>query len=152
MAADRGSSFFKSHGFSNDAVQAPVTILRELIENSIKYGKLTTAADEIAVRLQIDKDMYTIEVLRPVDKTCDDRLKERMDYAVKSLLATQLPNGYLGTYSEKDQFGEGDGEGWDGPVWDVWTHKYNLIGLLSYYQVTGDKKALEAAQRAADLM
>jgi DUF1680 family protein len=42
--------------------------------------------------------------------------------------------------------------GWDGPVWDVWTHKYNLIGLLSYYRVTGDKKALKASKRAADLM
>ena len=41
---------------------------------------------------------------------------------------------------------------WDGPVWDVWTHKYNIIGLLSYYQVTGKKEALQAAQRAADLM
>ena len=39
-----------------------------------------------------------------------------------------------------------------GPIWDVWTHKYNPIGLLSYYRVTGDKKALEASKRAADLM
>ena len=39
-----------------------------------------------------------------------------------------------------------------GPIWDVWTHKYNLIGLLSYYQVTGDKQSLDAATRAADLM
>lgn len=84
--------------------------------------------------------------------TGDDRLKERMDYAVKSLIATQLPNGYLGTYIEKDQFGQGDGDSWDGPVWDVWTHKYNIIGLLTYYQVTGDKKALQAVQCAADLM
>jgi DUF1680 family protein len=31
-------------------------------------------------------------------------------------------------------------------------HKYNLIGLLSYYQATGDKKALEASKCAADLL
>ena len=84
--------------------------------------------------------------------TGDERIKERMDYAVEKLLETQLPNGYLGTYIEEDQFGTGDGLGWMGPIWDVWTHKYNLIGLLSYYQVTGDKKALEASKRAADLM
>ena len=84
--------------------------------------------------------------------TGDDRLKERMDYAVKSLVATQLANGYLGTYKESDQFGQGDGLGWDGPVWDVWTHKYNLIGLLTYYQATGNESALEASKRAADLM
>jgi len=84
--------------------------------------------------------------------TGDERIRERMDYAVKKLIDTQLPNGYLGTYKESDQFGQGDGLGWMGPIWDVWTHKYNLIGLLSYYRVTGDKKALEASKRAADLM
>jgi DUF1680 family protein len=84
--------------------------------------------------------------------TRDERLRERMDYAVKKLIDTQLPNGYLGTYKEEDQFGQGDGLGWMGPIWDVWTHKYNLIGLLSYYQVTGDEQALEASKRAADLM
>jgi DUF1680 family protein len=84
--------------------------------------------------------------------TGDERLRERMDYAVEKLIESQLPNGYLGTYEEEDQFGWGDGLGWDGPVWDVWVHKYNLIGLLTYYRATSDKRALEASMRAADLM
>ena len=84
--------------------------------------------------------------------TGDDRLKERMEYAVKELISCQLDNGYLGTYVEKDHFYQGDGVDWRGPIWDVWMHKYNLIGLLSYYQVTGDKKAIEASKRAADLL
>jgi DUF1680 family protein len=84
--------------------------------------------------------------------TGDDRLKSRLDATVSKLIDTQLPNGYLGTYQEKDQFGWGDGLGWDGPVWDVWTHKYVLIGLLTYYRATGYEPALEASRRAADLM
>ena len=84
--------------------------------------------------------------------TGDDRLKTRMDSTVRKLIDTQLANGYLGTYKEKDQFGQGDGIGWDGPVWDVWTHKYNLIGLLTYYRATDHGPALEASRRAADLM
>jgi DUF1680 family protein len=84
--------------------------------------------------------------------TGDDRLRERMDYVVRKLIDTQLPNGYLGTYADKDQFGQGDGLGWNGPVWDVWTHKYNLIGLLTYYQATEDRSALKAGIRVADLM
>jgi DUF1680 family protein/sucrose-6-phosphate hydrolase SacC (GH32 family) len=84
--------------------------------------------------------------------TGDERLRERMDYVVEKLIESQLPNGYLGTYEEEDQFGWGDGLGWDGPVWDVWVHKYNLIGLLTYYQATGNVAALEASKRAADLM
>ena len=84
--------------------------------------------------------------------TGDERLRKRMDSTVRKLIQTQLPDGYLGTYGEGDHFGEGDGIGWDGPVWDVWTHKYNLIGLLTYYQATGHEPALEASRRAADLM
>ncbi len=84
--------------------------------------------------------------------TGDDRLMERMDSVVKRLIETQLPNGYLGTYKEEDQFGQGDGLGWNFPVWDVWTHKYNLIGLLTYYQATEYQPALDASRRATDLM
>lgn len=80
------------------------------------------------------------------------QLKKRLDYTVNKLIATQLTNGYLGTYPEKDRFVERDGVSWDGPVWDVWTHKYCLIGLLTYYQATGYQPALEAGKRAADLL
>jgi len=90
MAADRGSSFLKSHGYSDDAVQVPVMILRELIRNSIRYGKFAPAANEIAVRLQIDKNTYTIEVLNPVDKTCSDRLKE-LDKTIQFIRGYQDP-------------------------------------------------------------
>lgn len=84
--------------------------------------------------------------------TGDQRLKERLDYTVDQLIAAQLPYGYLGTYPEGNRFVERDGISWDGPVWDVWTHKYCLIGLLTYYQATGCQPALEASRRAADLL
>lgn len=84
--------------------------------------------------------------------TGDERLKSRLDDTVRRLIDTQLSDGYLGTYEKKDQFTWGDGLGWNAPVWDVWTHKYCLIGLLAYYQATGHAPALDACRRAADLM
>ena len=39
------------------------------------------------------------------------------------LIASQLPDGYLGTYTDDQRW----------TSWDVWVHKYNLIGLLSYH-------------------
>jgi len=74
--------------------------------------------------------------------TGEDALKQRMDYAVSRLLPTQLPDGYLGTYLDKDRWTE----------WDVWSHKYNLIGLETYYEATGHRPALEACKRMADLL
>ncbi len=74
--------------------------------------------------------------------TADTALRRRLDYAAIELIKTQLPDGYLGTYLQKDYWTE----------WDVWSHKYNLIGLLSYYDVTGYTPALDACRKIGDLL
>ncbi len=74
--------------------------------------------------------------------TGDERLKKLTDAIVRQYIACQLPDGYLGTYLPKDYWTE----------WDVWAHKYAIIGLLSYYSVTGYQPALETAKRVGDLM
>ena len=76
------------------------------------------------------------------EQTGDSRIKAKMDTAVRRLLATQLEDGYLGTYKPEDHW----------TSWDVWSHKYNLIGLLSYYRATGDNTALAASRRIGDLL
>ena len=72
----------------------------------------------------------------------DQQLRRLMDAMVRTYISCQLPDGYLGTYLEKDRWTE----------WDVWAHKYAIIGLVNYYSVTGYKPALETAERAADLI
>ncbi len=72
----------------------------------------------------------------------DERLKTLMDRVAKSVIAGQLPDGYLGTYTEDKRW----------TSWDVWSHKYNLIGLLSYYQATGYEPALDASRKMGDLL
>ncbi|HMH22517.1 MAG TPA: beta-L-arabinofuranosidase domain-containing protein [Puia sp.] len=74
--------------------------------------------------------------------THDQRLKELMEDMLKRYIATQLPDGYLGTYLAKDY--------WSG--WDVWAHKYAIVGLINYYSVTGYSPALQAAIKAGDLI
>lgn len=79
--------------------------------------------------------------------TGDNKLKARLDYAVKALVEAQEPDGYLGTYLRADRFAMvKDAE------WDVWSHKYCMIGLLTYYQHTGETSALSASRKAADLL
>ncbi|WP_295672532.1 beta-L-arabinofuranosidase domain-containing protein [uncultured Mucilaginibacter sp.] len=74
--------------------------------------------------------------------THDARIKHLMDDMVQKYIVCQMPDGYLGTYLYKDRWTD----------WDVWAHKYAIIGLLNYYSVTGYKPALETAKRAADLI
>jgi DUF1680 family protein len=74
--------------------------------------------------------------------TGDDALRLRLDYTVQELMKCQLPDGYLGTYLEKDRWTE----------WDVWAHKYNLIGLITYMRYTGNMAPMETCRRMADLL
>jgi DUF1680 family protein len=72
----------------------------------------------------------------------DQRLKQKVDTAVRELLATKLPDGYLGTYAAAERWTN----------WDVWAHKYNLIALLNYYGRTGYEPALAACRKMGDLL
>jgi hypothetical protein len=69
-------------------------------------------------------------------------LRSSADRVARGLLTNQEPDGYLGTYPAARR--------WSG--WDVWVHKYNLIGLLSYYELTADPAALQACRRMGDLL
>lgn len=74
------------------------------------------------------------------DYNRDPELLAIIRNAVSGLLKTQMPNGYIGNYSEAAALQH----------WDIWGRKYTLLGLLAYYDLTGDKAALASAQRVAD--
>jgi DUF1680 family protein len=74
--------------------------------------------------------------------TGDPALREKLDDTARELVKCQLEDGYLGTYLDKDRWTE----------WDVWAHKYNLIGLLTYMRYTGNEAPLPACRRMADLL
>jgi DUF1680 family protein len=72
----------------------------------------------------------------------NEQLKVQMDRIVNVIIACQNDDGYLGTYLPANKWKN----------WDVWAHKYNLLGLLSYYSVTGYKPALETSVKMGDLI
>lgn len=80
--------------------------------------------------------------------TGDPVLRERLDFASGELIRAQEGDGYLGTYLPDVRFGLHPAYA----DWDVWTHKYAILGLLTYHRYTGSAEALGAARRAADLL
>jgi DUF1680 family protein len=74
--------------------------------------------------------------------TGNPQLREKMDYVVREVIKCQLDDGYLGTYLPKDRWTE----------WDVWAHKYNLLGLIAYMRYTGDATPLCTCRKMADLL
>lgn len=79
--------------------------------------------------------------------TNDPKLREKIDRVASELIKTQEADGYLGTYTRDKRFGL-----YPGADWDVWVHKYNLIGLLTYHQYTGNQAALESCRKMGDLL
>lgn len=72
--------------------------------------------------------------------TADPELMDKMKYAVDGLIATQLKDGYIGNYGPETQLTR----------WDIWGRKYSMLGLIKYYEVSMDKRALKAASKVAD--
>lgn len=72
----------------------------------------------------------------------DPALRQKLDEAVEGLARCQLEDGYLGTYLDANRW----------TAWDVWAHKYNLIGLLTYVRYTGNEAPLATCRRMADLL
>jgi DUF1680 family protein len=79
--------------------------------------------------------------------TDNQALRSKLDRVAADLISCQEADGYLGTYVPEKRFGL-----FEGADWDVWSHKYNMIGLLTYYQYTGNPAALQCCRKMADLL
>jgi len=55
------------------------------------------------------------------------------------MLATQTADGYIGNYADGSHL----------KSWDIWGRKYTLLGLLAWFDMTGDAAALKSAHRLA---
>ena len=70
----------------------------------------------------------------------------------RRLIALQDPDGYLGSYGDKELVSITDPEktksiyGWY-PVWNIWNRKYAMWGMLMVYKATGDREILASVER-----
>jgi len=72
----------------------------------------------------------------------DSELFTIIQKSAVELMATQTPDGYIGNYAPEAQLQQ----------WDIWGRKYTLLGLLAYYDISNDKKALDAACKSANYL
>ena len=69
-------------------------------------------------------------------------LKKVLQSAVTGLISTQTPDGYIGNYTKENRLEQ----------WDIWGMKYCMLGLLDYYDLTGDETSLNATIKLADYL
>lgn len=85
---------------------------------------------------------WILSAIAAYDYTKDPEILQIIQKAVTGLLATQTSDGYIGNYAKEAQL----------QSWDIWGRKYTLLGLLAYYDISQDKKALDAAKKLADYL
>ena len=83
---------------------------------------------------------WTLGAIGAYRYTGDAALYGKIAKSVGDIIATQTPDGYIGNYAPEYQTKK----------WDIWGQKYTMLGLLSWYELTGDRKALDAAAGVAD--
>ena len=66
-------------------------------------------------------------------------LRERINASVAAVLETQDEEGYIGNFVPEQRMAP--------CTWDVWGVKYTMMGLLHHYDVSGDRKSLDACLR-----
>ena len=86
------------------------------------------------------------------EATGDPKLQVKLQETVRRVLDTQLENGYLGTYAPEDRFYADWAPADVVQNWDVWVHRYNLYGLLTYERFHPDPEVVAACARAGDLL
>lgn len=72
----------------------------------------------------------------------DPALLERARCVVRSIIECQRKDGYLGTYRPGIEF----------ETFSVWNQQFAMMGLLQFYDATGDAAALDAAVKCADFI
>jgi DUF1680 family protein len=87
---------------------------------------------------------YLISAVQSLRITKSRELKAALQAFVADLIATQDADGYLGPFPrEKRMIGPG--------LWDLWGQYHVMLGLTLWNRETGDKAALAACRRCADL-
>ena len=72
--------------------------------------------------------------------TQDPELYQKIKVSVEQMLSFQTSEGYLGDYPVSHQC----------RGWDIWGRKYTILGLVKWYWISGEKRALDAACRLLD--
>lgn len=85
---------------------------------------------------------WTIGACGLYEYTHDENLYQRIKKSAEDIMKLQEKSGYIGNYAPDSQLKE----------WDIWGRKYVILGLLSWYDISKDKKAVTAACRQLDFL
>ena len=86
----KGRDFLASQGLDSDSVHAFTMVIRELVENSVKYGKFGSTQNKVILSINISENLIIAEVINPVDETVLQYLR-KLDKTLQWIRGFQDP-------------------------------------------------------------
>lgn len=93
---------------------------------------------------------YLTCVAQMLPMTQDPRLEKYGAAFVDSFIEMQAEDGYLGPFPLEYRLTGQNANG--SKTWDAWGHYHAMLGLILWYDHTGDEDALNCASRIGDLL
>lgn len=123
-------------------------LLRLITENTLKQLNYRVLADYFRNKLDpFATGEFWGKIVRAGSLTYkyngDQELKKILDDTVDDMLSIQTPDGCISTVPYKFQPNGSQGS-------DLWERKYVLLGLESYYEISGREDVLESMMAMAD--
>ena len=95
---------------------------------------------------------YLTGAVQLLRTTQDPQLRAYLRAFVTRLVSLQDPeDGYLGPYPKAERMSLWDSTT-DEWTWDLWNHYHLMLGLLLWFEDSGDERAFRCARRIADLV
>ncbi|MFH1566681.1 MAG: beta-L-arabinofuranosidase domain-containing protein [Gemmatimonadota bacterium] len=96
---------------------------------------------------------YLTSAVQVLRLTGDRSLRRHLAQFARRLVGHQAEDGYLGPWpSESRLTGSAPNCPGSHQTWDAWGHYHVMLGLLLWYEESGDERALDGARRAGDLL
>ena len=88
---EKGESFLKSHGLSDDSVQTQIMVIKELINSGKTFDNHKADGNEMSVHIWVEKDTITAEVRKLVKESVNDSRLQALDKTIQWIRGYQDP-------------------------------------------------------------
>ena len=88
---EKGESFLKAHGLSDDHVQKQIMVIKELINSGKAFDNQKPAGNEMSVHLYIEDKTITAEIRKAVKASGSDNQLQALDKTIQWIRGYQDP-------------------------------------------------------------
>ena len=88
---EKGESFLKAHGLSDDHVQTQIMVIKELINSGKTFDNQRPTGNEMSVHIYIEEKTITAEVRKTVEEPANDNQLQALDKTIQWIRGYQDP-------------------------------------------------------------